>query len=229
MKILDKYAPKNKPLLLGFLISLMGALPLGYINVIGLQILLEQGNIAVVAFIAGIVFIEFFVLKAVSFGAKWLVKQKKLLLFIDVFTIAFFIGIAVYFVSNIGNDKNFSLSQLQLAQFPFMLGLLLNSLNFIQWPYWSGIYIYLFRTEKLDSRCNDNSLFIMGAMIGTLAGMLIFAQIGKYFLIESKAQFSKYLNIVFAILFFGLALGQILKFFWKHKKNIAQLLLKPDS
>lgn len=218
MRILDKYTPKNSPFLLGYGISLIGALPLGYINVISLQILLEQGNWATVSFISGIVFIEFFVLKAVSFGAKWLVEQKKLLLFIDVFTIAFFLGIAIYFITNIGNNKNFSLSQLQLAQFPFILGLLLNSLNFIQWPYWSGIYIYLFRTEKLDPHCNDNSLFIMGAMIGTLAGMLIFAHTGKYFLVENKIEISNYLNPIFATLFLVLSLGQAGKLVWKNHK-----------
>lgn len=226
MKLLDKYTPKNSPFLLGFGISLMGSLPLGYINVIGLQILLEQGNWATVSFISGIVFVEFFVLKVASFGAKWLVDQKKLLLFIDVFTIAFFLGIAVYFTTNIGNNQNFSLSQLQLAQFPFILGLLLNSLNFIQWPYWSGIYIYLFRTEKLDPRCNDNSLFIMGAMIGTLAGMLIFAHTGKYFLVENKIEMSMYLNIIFASLFFILGIVQILKIIYKNKMFKIQLFEK---
>lgn len=218
MKWLDKYAAKNSPFALGFGISLMGAMPLGYINVISLQILLEQGNWATVSFISGIVFIEFFVLKAVSFGAKWVVEQKKLLLFIDIFTIVFFSSIGYYFFSNINNDKKFSISQLQLAQFPFILGLLLNSLNFIQWPYWSGIYIYLFRTKKLDPRCNDNSLFIMGAMIGTLVGMLIFARSGKYFLVENKIEISTYLNSIFATLFLALAVGQIVKLFWKQKK-----------
>lgn len=226
MKVLDKYAPKNSPFLLGFGISLTGALPLGYINVISLQILLEQGNWATISFISGIIFVEFFVLKAVSFVAKWLVEQKKLLMFIDVFTIVFFLGIAVYFATNIGNDKNFSLSQLQLAQFPFILGLLLNSLNFIQWPYWSGIYIYLFRAQKLDPHCNDNSLFIMGAMIGTLSGMLIFAHAGKYFLVENKIDINTYLNSIFATLFLVLAMGQIGKLFWKQKKKKFQELAK---
>lgn len=219
MKILDKFIPKNNPFILGFAISLAGALPLGYINVISLQILLEQGYWATVSFISGIVFIEFFVLKIVSFGAKWLVEQKRLLLFINVFTIVFFTIIAYYFFSNINTNANFSLSQLHLAQFPFILGLLLNSLNFIQWPYWSGIYIYLFRTHRLDPHCNDNSLFIIGTMIGTLAGMLIFAYTGKHFLIESKMQFSKYINIIFATLFSLLTLVQLIKLFWKYKKD----------
>lgn len=217
MKLLDKITPQNSPFLLGFIISLMGALPLGYINVIGLQILLEQGSRAVISFISGIVFIEFFVLKTVSYGAKWLVQQRKLLLFIDLFTISFFIAIAFYFFSNSNNEKNFSLSQLQLAQFPFILGLLLNSLNFIQWPYWSGIYIYLFRTKKIKDLCNDNSIFIMGAMIGTLIGMLLFAHTGKYFLLDNKIQIGKYVNSIFAILFSVLAVGQLVKFSWKYK------------
>lgn len=225
MKILDKYTPKSNPFLLGFLISVMGALPLGYINVISLQILLEQGTWANISFVSGIIFIEFFVLKAVSFGANWLVEQKKLLRFIDFFTVVFFTVIAIYFLNNMGNNKNFSLSQIQLAQFPFILGLLLNSLNFIQWPYWSGIYIYLFRTKKLDPRCNDNSIFIMGAMIGTLIGMLIFANTGKYFLIENKIETNKFLNPFFATLFMALAIGQTAKIYWKIKKQKKQRLL----
>ena len=222
MNLLDKYAPTNSPFLLGFIISLMGALPLGYINVIGLQILLEQGTAAVISFISGIVFIEFFVLKTVSFGAKWFVKQTKLLLFIDFFTIVFFLLIAAYFITNIGNQENFSLSTLKLAQFPFILGLLLNSLNFIQWPYWSGIYIYLFRTKKLDPRCNDNSIFIMGAMLGTFLGMLLFANSGKYILVENKIDMNLYLNPVFATLFLVLAIAQIGKLVLKKKKEKQQ-------
>lgn len=226
MKLLDKYIPKKNPFLLGFLISLMGALPLGYINVISLQILLEQGNWSTISFISGIVFIEFFVLKTVSFGANWLVEQKKLLRFIDLFTVTFFTLIALYFVINMGNNKNFNLSQLRLAQFPFILGLLLNSLNFIQWPYWSGIYIYLFRTRKIDPKCNDNSIFIMGVMIGTLLGMLIFANTAKYLLIENEIEINKFLNPFFATLFIALAIGQISKIYWKKKKLKNQQLLK---
>ncbi|WP_354680820.1 hypothetical protein, partial [Mariniflexile fucanivorans] len=175
MKWMDKYSFNNKSFVLGFIISLIGSLPLGYLNVIGLQILLEQGGLAVISFILGIIVVEFFVLKTVSFGAKWLVEQKKLLLFIDIFTILFLASISFYFMSNINNENSFSLSQLHLAQYPFILGVLLNGLNAIQWPYWSGIYIYIFRTKKLKTTKKANYIFIIGALIGTGIGMLIFA------------------------------------------------------
>lgn len=220
MKFLVKYAPKSTPFLLGFLISLIGALPLGYINVISLQLLLEQGSWASFTFILGIITVEYFVLKIVSKIAKWLVEQNQLLLLIDIFTIVFLLTIGLYFYVNIGNSQNFSLSQLDLATYPFALGLLLNILNFIQWPYWSGIYIFLFRTERLKEQSNHQNFFIFGAMNGTLIGMLVFAFTGRYFLLENNIQMENYLNIIFALLFFVLGIGQFGKLILKEKKLI---------
>lgn len=218
MTILTRFVFKKNTFALGFFISLMGTLPLGYLNVIGLQILLEKGNWAATSFIFGIVAVEFFVLKIAAYGAKWLIEQKKLLLFIDIFTIVFFSSIAIYFYFNIENEKNFSLSQLQLIQFPFVLGLALNSFNFMQWPYWSGMYLYLFRTEKIKPQTNQNNIFILGALLGTFAGMMLFAQTGNYFLIDKKAAIGKYLNVIFTFLFLGLAFIQFINLFWKRRK-----------
>lgn len=218
MNRIANFLVKKNLFALGFFISLMGTLPLGYLNVIGLQLLLEKGNWATIFFILGIVFVEFFVLKIAGFSAKWLVQQKKLLLFIDIFTIVFFSSIAFYFFFNIGNEKNISVSQWQLNQFPFILGLALNSLNFMQWPYWSGIYLYLFRTEKIKTKTHQNNIFIMGALLGTFAGMMLFAQTGNYFLSDKKATISHYLNIIFALLFSGLAFMQLINMFWKRRK-----------
>jgi threonine/homoserine/homoserine lactone efflux protein len=221
MKWIERYSFKNNPFKLGFLISLLGSLPLGYLNVIGLQILLEQGNLSVVSFILGIVAIEFFVLKIVSFAAHWLVGQKKLLMVIDIFTILFLGSIAWYFISN---DKNFNLSQLQLAKHPFLLGVLLNSLNAIQWPYWSGIYIYLFRTNKLETTRKANYIFLVGALIGTFFGMLFFVYAGQYILVENNIKMTHYLNPIFSILFFTLATIQIAKLYLNRNKKVREIL-----
>lgn len=218
MKTLKRISFKKYSFALGFFISLMGTLPLGYLNVVGVQILLEKGNWATTSFIFGIVAVEFFVLKIAFYGANWLVEQKKLLLLIDIFTIVFFSCIAIYFYFNIGNEKNFSLSQLQLIKFPFVLGVLLNSLNFMQWPYWSGIYVFLFRTEKIKPKTNQNNIFIRGALLGTFSGMMLFAQTGNYFLIDKKADMGKYLNVIFTFIFLGLALFQFINLFWKRCK-----------
>lgn len=219
MKISHKHLPKNNPLVLGFLISLIGTLPLGYINIIALQILLEKGNWATIEFILGTVVIEYLVLKTVSYGAKWVVRQKKLCLLIDIFMIVFFIAIACYFFSIIGHETNAKITPFHIVKFPFFLGLLANTLNFMQWTYWSGVYLYLLRTEKIKMNKYQNNIFILGALCGTFMGMLLFANSGNYFLIGSKVVIFKYLNSIFTLLFSLLALIQIVSFFSKHKKN----------
>jgi hypothetical protein len=218
MKWIQKINFNNRAFLLGLVISLLGSLPLGYLNVIGLQILIEQGHVALTSYIIGILVVEFFVLLTVSYMAKWLVQQKKLLLFVDIFTILFFASIAWYFVTKIGSNLDFGLSQLHKAKYPFVLGVILNSFNLIQWPYWSGIYMYVFRTEKLNTTRTSNYLFITGALSGTFLGMLIFIYTGNYILEQSQAPWTTYLNPIFATLFFMLATLQIIKLFFNRNK-----------
>jgi hypothetical protein len=216
MKMIVALLSKKNPLTLGFLISLMGSLPLGYINIISLQVLLEKGNWASLSFILGIVSIQYLVLKTINKVAGWLVNQKKLLQFIDVFTILFLFTIALYFMTNIANDKKISLSLFKLAQYPFLLAVFLNLLNFIQWPYWSGIYIYLFRTAKLDSQNSTNGIFILGATMGTSLGMFLFAHIGQFLIAANQIKISASLNTVFMILFLFIAVVQTVKFILKN-------------
>jgi hypothetical protein len=207
---------KKNPLVLGFLISLIGALPLGYINVISLQILLEQGNLASLLFISGIITVQYFVLITVNKIAGWLVNQAKLLLLIDVFTILFLLAIGLYFMSNATNYDSSSLSRFKLAQHPFLLALFLNGLNFIQWPYWSGIYVYLFRTAKLDTHKITNNTFIIGAVLGTCLGMFLFAHVGQFLIVANQIKMSLYLTPIFMTLFLFLALVQTIKFILKN-------------
>lgn len=225
MKLIAVLHSKSKPILLGFSISLLGALPLGYTNVISLQILLEQGNWASLSFILGIIFVQYFVLKMIYKIARWLVKQKKLRLFIELFTILFLLVIGVYFMYSSTNHQNISLSNLILIQYPFLLAAFLNLLNFIQWPYWSGIYIYLFRTDKLDNQIKTRNKFILGALLGTSLGMFLFAHVGQFLIEANQIKISSYINTIFMILFLFLAFIQTIKFIFKntfHRKEINQ-------
>ena len=195
-------------------------MPLGYLNIIGIKILLEQGLIDTFLFISGVVIFELFVLWTVSRFAKWLVEQKKLLLVIDVFTMLFFLGIAFYLYLTLNSDSSSPLSKISQSKFPIVLGLLLSSLNFIQWPYWSGVYLYLLRTKKLSESKKSNVIFILGALIGTYVGMLINAYLGKFIFEDNVGILSPYLNLFFIFLFLALGLIQLAKFSIKQYRLI---------
>ena len=80
--------------------------------------------------------------------------------------------------------------------------------------------IYYFSKDFGEWNRKTITALIIGAMIGTFAGMLIFAYSGKYLLIENKIDLSKYLNPVFTTLFLVLATIQIIKLYLKRKKSI---------
>ena len=212
MKLFINLISNKKPFWLGLFISFFGSLPLGYLNVIAFEILLEQGSIASFFFITGVVIIELFVLWTISKFAKWLVEQKKLLVVIDVFTILFFLGIACYLYFTLNSQSHTSISEVTLSKFPIMLGLLLNGLNFIQWPYWSGIYLYLFRTNKLSDNKKSNILFIIGALLGTYLGMFTVIYVGKFVFEAHVKLLNPFLNVIFVLLFLVLGLIQLAQF-----------------
>ncbi|SHM62276.1 hypothetical protein [Flavobacterium xanthum] len=114
------------------------------------------------------------------------------------------------------NHQNVSLSNLILIQYPFLLAVFLNLLNFIQWPYWSGIYIYLFRTAKLDDQIKTTNKFILGALLGTGLGMFLFAHVGQFLIEANQLKISSYINTIFMILFLFLATVQTVKFIYKN-------------
>jgi hypothetical protein len=95
-------------------------------------------------------------------------------------------------------------------------------LNFIQWPYWAGIFIYLFRTKKLNPNKHNNSIFIVGVLVGTFTGMLVFALTSHFFIQQSDFKINAYFNSIFAVLFLGLSLLQFIKLVVNYKKRVKQ-------
>lgn len=214
---------KNNTILLGFLISFIGYIPLGYLNIVGLQILSERGQWSLFFFVIGVIFVEFFVLNMVSLATKWFVNQNKLWIIIEVFSVVFFLSIAGYFFTNNSNEHNLNLSQLYFAKYPFFLGVLLNGLNTLQWPYWSGIYMYVYKTNKLDSTKKANSLFIFGALLGSAAGILSFVELSHYILVKNHLSITQNLNSALAFVFFVLATFKIVKLLRRKVKKVKEL------
>ncbi len=215
MDFLDHFRNIKQPLLLGFLISLIGSLPFGYINLVGLQILLKKGDFSVIMFVLGIVFIEYIVLQIVGIIAKSLIQQKKILIFIDLFMILFFLSLGLFFLKRIGQETELNSSEIPFVQYSFFLGVVLNSFNLMQWPYWSSVYLYLYRSNKLSQNTN-NSQFVWGALSGTFAGILCFDYVLKYLIIEYNMNIKPYSDTIFAILFTGMSIIQLSTLIWKR-------------
>ena len=116
-----------KNIFIGFLVSFLGSLPLGYLNIVGFEIYEKSGITNLIPFILGIIITEVFVIYYTLIFANQLVNNKKLMKVIDILAVFFLLILAFSFyihskstVSNHNHLDKFS------NYSPFVMGFFLN-------------------------------------------------------------------------------------------------------
>lgn len=89
---------KVKNISVGFLVSFLGSVPLGYLNLVGLEIYAKSGLHNLVFFLFGVIFIETFVIYFTLLFARELIKNRKLMKVIDLFSVGFMLTLAFVFI-----------------------------------------------------------------------------------------------------------------------------------
>jgi len=125
-----------KNIAVGFLVSFIGSIPLGYLNIVGYEIYNKSGIISTSLYLLGVICVEFLVIFGTLFFADKLNKNEKLLKTIELFSILFMFVLAYVFYTN-GNDEQTNKTIFStVSQNFFFSGILFSSLNFIQIPFW---------------------------------------------------------------------------------------------
>lgn len=213
---------KLKNISVGFLVSFVGSIPLGYLNLAGLEIYSKSGLHNLVFFLFGVVFVETFVIYFTLLFAKQLVNNKKLMKIIDFFAVGFMFVLAYLFYSN-SNQSSTSNSHINefLMYSPFVIGVILNCFNFLQLPFWTSWNLYLVNGKYITTEKQLKYYYIAGTLIGIFLGMLtLILTLQNIF--QKTDQFSKYVMPVFIPLFF-IVLGsiQVFKVYKKYFKPTA--------
>ena len=211
-----------KNIAIGFLVSFIGSIPLGYLNLVGLEIYSKSGTHNLVFFLLGVIFVEIFVIYFTLLFAKQLVNNKKLIKIIDFFAIGFMFALAFLFYFNSNQTVN---SDVDLDKYlmysPFVIGIVLNCINFLQIPFWTSWNLYLLNGKHIIIGKNLKYYYIAGTFIGSFLGMFSLIIILQT-VFEKINQFSKYIMPVFIPLFF-IVLGtiQVFKVYKKYFKTSA--------
>ena len=90
-----------KNILVGFVVSFLGSIPLGYLNVIGFDIYHQSGLPSVIPYLFGVVSVEVFVIYFTLIFAQQLTSNKKLLRFIEGFSVVFMVILEIMFITGI--------------------------------------------------------------------------------------------------------------------------------
>lgn len=202
-----------KNIFVGFLVSFIGSIPLGYLNVVGFQVYEKSGLKPTTLYLLGVIIIEFFVIYFTLIFAKRLAANKKLTKYIEGFSIVFMFVLAYVFYSSANAKSDFS-STFNYA--PFLLGIVLSCLNFIQIPFWTGWNLWLLNGKYIEISRARKYVFVLGTIIGTFSGMLTLILALHYF--ASNVEFlAKYLmQIIIPVVFLGFGIWQAIKFCRKY-------------
>jgi threonine/homoserine/homoserine lactone efflux protein len=167
-----------KPLLkiffTGMLVSFLGSLPLGTLNIAAMQISVSDGVAAAMMFSLGSLLIEIIYVRISLVAIDWIRKQEKLLKALEWVTLGIVTALAVssfYAATHPEVNKNVVLSS-GLA--PFVLGMLMCAVNPVQIPFWFGWSTVLFTKKILKARPDHYNSYILGIGIGTFIGNCIF-------------------------------------------------------
>jgi hypothetical protein len=206
-----------KNILVGFLVSFVGSLPLGYLNIIGVEIFSELGINSLGYYLFGVIVVEAVVIYFTVIFANQLAENKKLMKSIDFFAVFFFMLLAYLFLAHsnqTSEEHNYLEDYVQYS--PFLIGMVLCGLNFIQIPFWMGWNLYLMNVKSISLIQRLKFYYILGTLVGTFFGML-----AVIVLLDSLSQkildYSKFIiPIVIPLFFVVLAFFQIYKVYKKY-------------
>jgi len=213
---------KIKNIFIGFLVSFIGSIPLGYLNVVGYDVFKKFGLNETVFYLLGVISIEFFVIYFTLLFANQLIANHKLLKFIEGFSVVFMFVLAfVFYTSASSETTNPSVLERYVKYSPFVVGLILSSLNFIQVPFWTSWNLYLLNGNYIEISKSRKYFYVFGTVIGTFSGMLVLILSLDY--VTNQTDFlAKYLmKVIIPLVFIILGLVQGFKFYKKYffKKN----------
>ena len=211
-----------KNILVGFLVSFLGSIPLGYLNLVGLEIYTKSGLHDLVFFLFGVILVETFVIYFTLLFAKQLINNKKLMKIIDFFGVGFMFVLAFAFYFNFNQEtKSNEIFRDYLIYSPFVIGVILNCFNFLQLPFWASWNLYLLNGKYIRIERKLKYYYIAGTLIGVFLGMFSLIVILQAFF-QKTNQFSKYVMPVFIPAFF-IILGsiQVFKVYKKYFKSAA--------
>ncbi len=165
-------------MLAGFLISLIGSLPLGIVNVCLVRISAVDGTNTAIHFAIGSLAAEVIYIRGtLALLHKFWRKPRVMKLFqwISLLVLCFF-ALAAFFVRE-DYDSYISIS----AGYYLIPGFLLMIINPVQIPFWAGWSVVLLEKNMLKISNSSYNVFTLGAAVGAFTASLLFILGGQVF------------------------------------------------
>ncbi len=192
----------------GFIMSYVGLLPPGMLNMTTVRTTIEKGKKAGFLFSAGAASVVFVQASIALIFANYLNNHPDIIEKLKIAGIVVFILLAIFFW--IQARKKFKAEGKQKQGNYFLTGLMMSSMNMLAIPFYLGLSAYLGANGNLILEQPYITVFVIGAVLGAFA--LFSTYLGFAKIIINKAQFiAKNINYILSALFLVLALLTTLK------------------
>ncbi len=203
----------------GMLISFLGTLPLGTLNIAAMQIGIQESVADAIYFSFGALLTEMLYVRISLVGIDWVRRQEKLMKVMEWVTLAIILALAAgSFISAMKNGGTGRNVILENNMHRFFLGMFMCAINPVQIPFWFGWSTVLFTKKILHPVPAQYNSYIVGIGLGTLMGYAVFIFGGKW-LVQRIANSQQYLNWVIGCIFAFTALVQLVKMI-RHKDSV---------
>lgn len=164
----------------GMLISFLGTLPLGTLNVAAMQVSANDGIGQAVYFSLGALIVEMGYVRISLVAMDWVRKRRQLFRLLEWFALLIVCALAIasFVAASIPSGaKNIILDSMIPK---FLLGAAMSAANPVQVPFWFGWSAVLFSKKVLRPKNADYNFYIAGIGMGTFTGNAIFIFGGRF-------------------------------------------------
>jgi threonine/homoserine/homoserine lactone efflux protein len=213
--------PSLRLFMTGMLISFLGTLPMGTLNISAMQISLSDGIRPALYFSAGAVLVEIIYVRFTLVAMHWFRKHKRLLLGLEWFTLVIILALAASSFYTALNPSVNASPILSNTIHRFWLGVVMSTINPLQVPFWFGWSTILASKNLLLPKESDYITYIAGIGIGTIIGHCIFI-FGGRLVVEKLNTRQDVVNLVIGLIFLVTAIIQAVRM-TRHKDLISTM------
>lgn len=203
----------------GLLISFLGTLPLGTLNITAFSVAASKNIYEAIWFAIAVVLVELVVVRLTLFGDKKINFNGKLSFYLIPLAALFLVYLAIqsFMAINEVSEMNTSINLFPAIQSSFILGLLLSTLNPLQIPFWMGWNRVLIAKNKLQNTGSSYASYMFGIGTGTLSGLLVFIFLGSR-IFENYEQYHMIVSLLMGFLYLGFSIYIMFLLYKKHLK-----------
>ena len=185
----------------GALISFIGALPFGSLNVTAFRVASTHGISSAMLFSIGAVLIELIAVRITLSDKLKLRLEDRILPYVMCVAILALIALSVFNLYPVFSSQKTTVSLLlQINKPAFLLGITLSILNPLQVPFWIGWNALLYNKGLLTPQQDNRAFYISGIACGSMLVFFLFSLGGK-FAFTHAAAYGRTISIIMGVLY----------------------------